>query len=437
MLAQYTDDNGLTLGGLFNGLKRNVEDYSDAINKLKGLDALDIFKDGKVDVDAFTKALGTSDSILIGYAETLKDTDGIVDLTTASTEGLSEYLKKTGQSFNFAAIKATLLNTALNAGIMLAVSIALQAVVKGLDNFINRAKYAKEAMEEAQSAIDSAQDKLKSMSGMLSNNRERFSELSQSVDKFSKNLSLSEEDYAEYLSISNQLAELSPSLVSGYDEQGNALLTIGSNVDETNEKLQSLLETQQAIAQQTLIDNMDAVANGIYFEVKDTKNSISNLESQLSDLQQQYKEINIDIVNSDGLFSFDEESYSKYGKILEDALTSAGVEFEKVIGLYDTGIQLISASPEQLDWAQKFYDAQIESENEYYHASENGLKQDIEAKEKTIETSYAKMNANQQAWMKDNYNYQYLSDNASAMADALLPEIKWDELEEPLITAFD
>ena len=182
---------------------------------------------------------------------------------------------------------------------------------------------------------------------------------------------------------------------------------------------------------------MDAVANGIYFEVKDTKNSISNLESQLSDLQQQYKEINIDIVNSDGLFSFDEESYSKYGKILEDALTSAGVEFEKVIGLYDTGIQLISASPEQLDWAQKFYDAQIESENEYYHASENGLKQDIEAKEKTIETSYAKMNANQQAWMKDNYNYQYLSDNASAMADALLPEIKWDELEEPLITAFD
>ena len=52
LLAQYTDDNGLSLGGLFNGLKRNVEDYSDAINKLKGLDALDIFKDGKVDVDA-------------------------------------------------------------------------------------------------------------------------------------------------------------------------------------------------------------------------------------------------------------------------------------------------------------------------------------------------------------------------------------------------
>ncbi len=438
LIAQVSD-NGLELGGLFNNIKVNVDEYKNLINEFKNFESINdyIGIDNIVDWDNLSKAIGITDTRLRSYLETLDDGKGNIDNASASTEGMAAYLKKSGQMFDFAAIKATLLNTALNAGIMLAVSIALQAVVKGLDNFINRAKYAKEAMEEAQSAIDSEQNKLKSMSDMLSNNRERFLELSQSVDKFSKNLSLSEEDYAEYLSISNQLAELSPSLVSGYDEQGNALLAIGSNVDETNEKLQSLLETQQAIAQQTLIENMDAVANGIYFEVKDTKNSISNLESQLSDLQQQYKEINIDIVNSDGLFSFDEESYSKYGKILEDAFASAGVEFEKVIGLYDTGIQLISASPEQLDWAQKFYDAQIESENEYYHASENGLKQDIDAKEKTIETSYAKMNANLQAWMKDNYNYQYLSDNASAMADALLPEIKWDELDEPPMTAFD
>ena len=428
--------DGIT-GGLFDGSKINVEDYSDALEKIRGLQIEDIFIGDKVDVDAFAKAVGTSDTNLIGYVETLNAAKGKTDLTTVSTEGLSEYLRKTGNSFNFAAVKATLLNTALNAGISFAASIALQALVKGLDNFINRAKYAKEAMEEAQSAIDSSQNNLRSMSDILSNNRERFLELSQGVDKFSKNLSLSEEDYAEYLSLSNQLTELSPSLVSGYDEQGNALLALGSNADETNEKLQSVLETQQAIAQQTLIDNMDAVANGVYFEVKDTKNSIGYLESQLSDLQQQYKEVNVDIVNSDGLFSFDDESYSKYGKLLEDAFTSAGVEFERVIGLYDTGIQLISASPEQLNQAQKFYDAQIESENEYYRASENGLKQDIEAKENSIEASYAKMSANLQAWMKNNYNYQYLSDNTSAMADALVSEIKWDELAEPPRTAYD
>ena len=50
--------------------------------------------------------------------------------------------------FDFAAIKATLLNTALNAGIMLAVSIAIQAVYKALDNYIHRVEKARERTSE-------------------------------------------------------------------------------------------------------------------------------------------------------------------------------------------------------------------------------------------------------------------------------------------------
>ena len=41
------------------------------------------------------------------------------------------------------------------------------------------------------------------MSSVLSENKDRFLELSQGVDKFSNNLRLSSEDYTEYLSISN------------------------------------------------------------------------------------------------------------------------------------------------------------------------------------------------------------------------------------------
>ena len=61
----------------------------------------------------------------------------------------------------------------------------------------------------------------------------------------------------------------------------------------------------------------------------------------------------------------------------------------------------------------------------------------MEAKEKAIQLSYSKMTANLQAWVKDNYNYQYLSDGAAGMVDALLPEIRWDEVEEPLMNAYD
>ena len=125
---------------------------------------------------------------------------------------------------------------------------------------------------------------------------------------------------------------------------------------------------------------MDDVANGIYYEVDEAKDSISELQDELETLQQQYEESNINLKTSNGVITFGNENYSKYGKELEKALTSAGIEFEKIAGLYDTSIQLKTASPEQLEKAQSFYDAWLETENEYYHASENGLKQDIVSK---------------------------------------------------------
>ena len=205
----------------------------------------------------------------------------------------------------------------------------IELAANAIDHYINRAKYAAEAMEEAQQAINDSQSRLKEISTALSDNRDRFLELSQGVDKFSNNLRLSEDDYAEYLSLCNQFADLFPSLVAGYDDQGNALLAIGTNADETNAKLQSLLETQQAAAQQTLIDNMDDVANGIYFEVKDSKDAIGEMEGELAELQQKYEAFNIDIADSKGQILFNYQDYDKYGTAMEEALSSAGIKFEK------------------------------------------------------------------------------------------------------------
>ena len=47
------------------------------------------------------------------------------------------------------------------------------------------------------------------------------------------------------------------------------------------------------------------------------------------------------------------------------------------------------------------------------------------------------MTANLQAWVKDNYDYQYLSDDSSALVDKIIPEIDWSSLETPPETAYD
>lgn len=116
------------------------------------------------------------------------------------------------------------------------------SAIKEYNSEIQKGTSYQEAMEEAQQKIDDAQHTLQDMSSSISENKDRFLELSKGVDKFSNNLSLSKDDYEEYLNISNKFAKLSPSLVSGYDDQGNALLNIGDSAEETSEKLDDIIE---------------------------------------------------------------------------------------------------------------------------------------------------------------------------------------------------
>jgi len=127
LLAQYTETDGLGLDGLFDGLKVNAKDFENVINKFREIEDFDKYLDnGTINWDKLSKSIGITDIRLCSYLETLDDGNGNIDNASASTEGLSEYLEKSGNMFDFAAIKTTLLNSALNAGIMFAVSLAIK-----------------------------------------------------------------------------------------------------------------------------------------------------------------------------------------------------------------------------------------------------------------------------------------------------------------------
>ena len=104
-----------------------------------------------------------------------------------------------------------------------------------------------EGYEEAKSAIKEAQNTLNSITSVVNKNKDRFLELSNGVNEFSERVSLSGEEYEEYLTISQELAEIAPSLVYGYDNQ-------------------------------TYIDNLDKVADGIYQNVKTSQDKIVILQ---------------------------------------------------------------------------------------------------------------------------------------------------------------
>ena len=59
------------------------------------------------------------------------------------------------------------------------------------------------------------------------------------------NLGLTTSEYEEYQNIVSQLASAMPSLVDGYDSQGNAIINLGSSAASASVQLNKLLEAER------------------------------------------------------------------------------------------------------------------------------------------------------------------------------------------------
>ena len=83
--------------------------------------------------------------------------------------------------------------------------------------------FKKKAIQEAQEDFKELKDTYESQLS-ASTKTSRYDELSEGVDQFGRNVSLTEEEYNEFLSTSNELAEIFPELVIRTDEAGNSFL---------------------------------------------------------------------------------------------------------------------------------------------------------------------------------------------------------------------
>lgn len=59
LLAQYTEENGVGLGKIFDSFKVNADDYSDVIEKIKKTKLKDVLDGDKLSTEKLSKAIGT------------------------------------------------------------------------------------------------------------------------------------------------------------------------------------------------------------------------------------------------------------------------------------------------------------------------------------------------------------------------------------------
>ena len=269
---------------------------------------------GSVDEqNAFFDSIRDANPHLYEYLQSLNGAQG--DL-----QGYVTQLKAVEAEQRAATVTSTLLNAALG---MLA-GLAISLVIKGVDYLIHRSERIQEAAENARQEIDSISSDLKSNIQTINDAADAYARLAQGVDQATgRNKTLSDDDYAQFIEYSNQIAEIAPQLVSYYDAQGNAVLKLAGDYDNITTALSEFKAKLSDQAKQNIAEQLPAV-------FKDARRNAKEFQREAKELERFYKAIEAyrDLsMGADQASNFTKqyaELMNKYGASLVGRTGSAG-----------------------------------------------------------------------------------------------------------------
>lgn len=305
-----------------------------------------------------------------------KESDGaskaLADLTLKEI-GLGEGAKK-------ASIGMKALAMAGNMIAMFAISEVLSLVVAGFDTLIHRVDNAKDALEEFNSSVKEQKDNLSTQESWINENGKRFEELSQGIDEFGHNVSLTTDEFSEYKDMTSKIAEMFPTMIKGYNDQNDVILKNKGSVDELTEAYKKNQEAYYADIRSKSSDTFDDFKTAISDDSKNAKliNNIINGKLKLQGTKGNVMSIDgspvdtVDLANALGKDTFD--------KILEDKSVKDSLKINT-----DTFVDFDSLAPELQDKIRDAFtscNATVETESEkvkpildaYFNTNTSGFK---------------------------------------------------------------
>lgn len=270
-----------------------------------------------------------------------------------------ENLKNAQNAATASTIGLTLAETALNAAISMGAMLLVQGLFTGIDYLIHYQDKLVEKANDLTTEWDNQSKSLRENKQAISNISKEYESLSSGVDAHGKNISLSTEEYERYNSIVNQIAEMFPTMVQGYTNEGNAIIKHKGDV----EALTRAYKAQEQAARDSIITGADdvfkaynAVMNGTMFSTgKNFAESIagqlkSELENQdydaASNLLYQLNQSNPDILSKMDIDSKD--ASRKFGESQEEFDIRMQSLLEKVSSYYNQTISNINAETDKI-----------------------------------------------------------------------------------------
>ena len=261
--------------------------------------------------DAFDNALGRADKRIKDQASSIRDNAAELRNYQQNLRGAADGLLTFSSGLDKAAMKSKLLNVAMKGGNALLsglgsmfASMAIEwvgsKIIEGIRSLIWEEEALAEAAEEAQSKVSESQNAISERRSTIfgatgdSGIAQEFAELAQGVNAAGENVSLTSDQYARFLEINNQLAELLPTLPHFYDENGNAILDLRGDVDSLTESLRTATEEANLLDGLEILQNGEDVFNNAVFQIEGSRAREKYFESLQESYQDSFKDITED-----------------------------------------------------------------------------------------------------------------------------------------------
>ena len=186
------------------------------------------------------------------------------------------------------------MSTALTMVIGAVVSIGINALM----SWANHAQEVADKVKDIRTEYSNQKKSLRETKTTIDSVSDSYAKLSKHVDTATnKNIDLNTEEYEKYLDIVNKIGDAVPSLIKGYDDQGNAILSCAGNIDKLTEAYDKLEKKNN----NKIIDNAKDTAEDAKNNAKTLKTDkmARDAEKQLEKLMKGSKNLKEDIENLD------------------------------------------------------------------------------------------------------------------------------------------
>lgn len=378
----------------------------------------------------------------------------LADAQSTTIQGMTKF-----QSVAKSAVTAvkSFVGTLGNMAIAMAASWAIGKAIEGIDYLIHYDENIIKAGQEAKDSIDSTfksfeegKQSIMDLGSSFGNQTEQIKNTGDAIDQVAEkyvdlrkgvnqntneNVSLSTDEYQQYIDLSSKLASQFPGLVAGYDSQGNAVLNLASNADKAADSIRNLYEAQVSSANVDMGKNLQATYDGVVTQTSQYAEDIQKKRDELEQLDTDISENKRSILTY-GSNNFEVQNlYGDKENVITDVLKENGLYKENTgddgniwnfyaEGLADKSEQEIDRMNEQITAGMESYYLTLESQR-------SQLQSEINSYDLMIEDQWRSMAQSLGNYLQTSKSFNELDDSLQSAFLANISNLDLTALNDP------